>query len=239
MWQLDFLYFYPCFCRRRYVQYKHFLEVKCMVNESSQLTFIEEFWLAYKLKSGQLKMYIWRKYCLQILVSREVWRFYPLKSIHSYMALGFVSPLFNFCLHCKCLSWYYYFMCGRFRCVLFKYCELYRVIYHSFVLLQYAEWDASNQGCSTVWYLFLFCVVAICGASVIIGQDCDMSSRVICVCCCLYLIYRWMRCINFFCNVGSVIKSFHLHAANEMSHSQTVAYLLCTSLVEVYFLALS
>jgi hypothetical protein len=71
-----------------------------MVNESSQLTFIEEFaymfWLACKLSSGQLKMYIWTKYCLQILVSREVWRFYPLKSAHSYMALGFVSPLLSF-----------------------------------------------------------------------------------------------------------------------------------------------
>lgn len=34
-----------------------------MVNESSQLTFIEEyahmFWLAYKLSSGQLKTYIY------------------------------------------------------------------------------------------------------------------------------------------------------------------------------------
>jgi len=91
-----------------------------VVNESSQLTFIEKFaylfWLARNLKSGQLKIYIWRKYCLQILVSREVWRFYPLKSIHSYMALGFVSPLFKFCLHCKCLSWYYSFMCGWYRC---------------------------------------------------------------------------------------------------------------------------
>jgi len=109
MWQFDFfLYFYPCFCRRRYVQHKHFLEVTCMVNESSQLTFIEEFahmfWLACTLSSGQLKMYIWRKYLLQILVPREVRRFYPLKSVHSYMALGFVSSLFKFCLHCRCLS---------------------------------------------------------------------------------------------------------------------------------------
>jgi hypothetical protein len=42
-----------------------------MVNESSQLTFIEEFAymfsLACKLSSGQIKMRIWRKYCLQIL----------------------------------------------------------------------------------------------------------------------------------------------------------------------------
>jgi len=113
------------------MQYKHLLEVKCMVNESSQLTFIDEFaymfWLAYKLSSGQLKMYTWRKYCLQILVSREVWRFYPLKSVHFYMALGFVSPLFKFCLHCRCLSWYYSFIYGWFRYVLFKCCELCRV----------------------------------------------------------------------------------------------------------------
>jgi len=102
-----------------------------MVNESSQLTFIEEFahmfWLACTLSSGQLKMYIWRKYLLQILVPREVRRFYPLKSVHSYMALGFVSSLFKFCLHCRCLSWYYSFMYGWFRCVLFKCCELCRV----------------------------------------------------------------------------------------------------------------
>jgi len=48
-----------------------------------------------------------------------------------------------------------------------------------------------------------------------------------------------MRCISFFRNVDSVIKIFRLHGANEMSHPQTVAYLLCTSLMEVYFLALS
>jgi len=39
--------------------------------------------------------------------------------------------------------------------------------------------------------------------------------------------------------VASVIKTFHLHGVNEMSHPQTVAYLLCTSLMEVYFLAVS
>lgn len=39
--------------------------------------------------------------------------------------------------------------------------------------------------------------------------------------------------------VASVIRTFHLHAVNEMSHPQTVAYLLCMSLMDVYFLAVS